>query len=164
MITEIQTQCKRSHLIYIGQIIGNEYLRPLVLLHLLEGWRNKNTSVLQVASESLTMDQNCPLYLASPRDDTCNKPEITPATSPPTTDSQPPLLSSSLTPSVSPRPTVALDLDNNNDYDDDDGDINIPILVACFIGGVFIGCFIVLCILVSVFCCHVRSKKKEDVE
>lgn len=163
MITKIQTQCNRSHLIYIGQIIGTEYLRPLVLLHLLEGWRNKNTSVLQVAGESLMMDQNCPLYLASPRDDTC-KPEITPATSPPTTDSQPPLLSSSLTPSVSPRPTVALDKNIKNYDDDDDGDINIPILVACFIGGVFIGCFITLCILVSVFCCHVRSKKKEDVE
>ena len=159
IITDIQTQCnvEDSHLTYIGRIIGTEELRPLVLFDLLERWISKNTLVLQ--DETLMIDQNCPLYLSSPRDRNC-VPKVNPTTSPP--HPSPSLSTSSSVPSASPQPTsTAGGLEVEGSSDDK---TNIVILVGCFIGGVFLGCLITLCILVTVFCCHTRKRKKENIE
>ena len=161
-ITDIQTQCnpEDSHLIYIGRIIGTKDLRPLVLLDLLKDWTNKDTSVLQAAGESMMVDQSCPLYLSSPRDRNC-VPEMDPPTPNPTTGTDPQPSSSSV-PSTIPQPTSNAEELQDSDNDDE---TNIPILIGCFIGGVFIGCLITLCILISVFCCHIQKRrKKEDIE
>ena len=157
-ITDIQTQCnvEDSHLTYIGRIIGTEELRPLVLFDLLESWISKNTLALQ--DETLMVDQTCPLYLSSPKDRNC-VPKMNPTTSPPLTSPSPSVSSSSV-PSASPRATSTVE----ELQDGKDDKANIPILVGCFIGGVFIGCLITLCMLVSVFCCRIRNRRKENIE
>lgn len=149
-ITDMQTQCndEDAHLIYIGRIIGTKDLRPSILLGLLEDWKNKNTLILQESGESLMMDQSCPLYLSSPRDPNC-VPKVNPT-------------SSSSVPSASPQPTGSVE--ELEDSSDDDKTLNIPILIGCFIGGVFLGCLITLCILVIVFCCRIRKRRKEIAE
>ena len=180
-ITDVQTQCNAedSHLVYIGRITGTKDLRPLVLFDLLEDWKNeKNALVLQAIGESLMIDQNCPLYLSSPRDRNCaNIPTPSPSTetssqpsttiSVPTEQPQPtnngedetssrPSATSSV-PSEQPQPT-----NNVEDVEDKkDDETNIPILVACFVGGVFLGCFLTLCILITVFCHRIHKRKKE---
>ena len=175
-ITDIQTQCivEDSHLIYIGRIIGTKDLRPLVLLDLLEDWKNeKNALVLQATGESLMMDQSCPLYLSSPRDHNCVNlvtPSPTADPQPPSMSSQPPSMSSQSTssqppstssssPSGRPQPTSNVE---DVEEEKDDG-LNIPILVACFVGGVFLGCFITLCILITVFC-HCLKKRNKEID
>ena len=158
IITDIQTQCnvEDSHLTYIGRIIGTKELRPLVLFNLLETWISKNSLVLQ--DEQLTIDQNCPLYLSSPRDRNC-VPKVNPTTSPPPQTNPSPSMSSTI-PSASPQPTGTVGELQDNSSDKTE----IPILVGCFIGGVFLGCLITLCILVTVFCCHIRKRRKENIE
>jgi len=157
-ITDIQTQCnvEESHLIYIGRIIGTRELRPLVLFGLLEDWKNKDTSVIRAFGESLMMDKSCPLYLSSPRDPNC-VPKMDPSLTPPTTDPKPSTSSTSI-PSSSPTSTSeAL-------QEESDDSTNIPILVACLVGGIFLGCFFTLCILMTVFCCRIRKRRKESIE
>ena len=155
-ITDVQTQCNAEdlHLVYIGRITGTKDLRPLVLFDLLEHWKNeKNTLVLHATGESLMIDQNCPLYLSSPRDRNCaNIPTPSPSTE---TSSRPSTTTS--VPSEQPQPT-----NNVEDVEDKkDDETNIPILVACFVGGVFLGCFLTLCILITVFCHRIHKRKKE---
>ena len=86
--------------------------------------------MLKVADELLMMDHGCPLYLSSPRDPNC-VPKVVTTTKSPTTNHKHP------TSSVLPQPTSisAECKDKNNDS------TNIPILIACLIGGVFLGCF-----------------------
>ena len=158
IITDIQTQCnvQDSHLTYIGRIIGTEELRPLVLFDLLGTWISNNSLALQ--DELLTVDQNCPLYLSSPRDPNC-VPKVNPTTSPPPRTNPSPSTSPTA-PSVSPQPTGTV-----GEIQDKSSDkTELPLLIGCFIGGVFLGCLITLCILVTVFCCHIRKRRKENIE
>jgi len=143
----MKTQCNNDHsyLIYIGRIVGTDTLRPSVILDLLEKWSRKGASVVRVASTQLNIDQDCPIYLSSPSDPNCARNFVTPSSSP------------------ASSPTTAEPVVPTEDTSDKETN-HVPIYTACIVGGFFLGCFLTLFIVIVVFFCRIKRRKKETEE
>ena len=143
----MKTQCNNDHslLIYIGRIVGTDTLRPSVILDLLEKWSGKGASVVRVASTQLNIDQDCPIYLSSPSDPNCAQKVVTPSSS------------------SASSPTTAEPVVPTEDTSDEETN-QVPIYTACIVGGFFIGCFLTLFIVIAIFFCRIKRRKKETEE